>query len=94
MNDMYQIERMGKLHLLIKKKEIGSPKHFADKLNVGVRYFHRLKEQLKEYGAEIAYSKSRKFYFYTNNFELNIYVDISVIKEDQKKTIYYLNQSD
>jgi len=92
MNDMYQIERLGKLHLLIKKKEIGSPQQFAEKLNVGIRYFHRLKEQLKELGAEIAYSKSLKSYFYTNQFDLNIRVDIHVVADGQKRMIYYQEQ--
>ena len=90
MHDLYQIERLGKLHLHILKKEVGSPIQIADKLNIGVRYFHRLKELLKEMGAEISYSKSRKTYFYTNSFDLHLLVDIHSIVDGEIKSIYHL----
>ncbi|NAS13602.1 DNA-binding protein [Poritiphilus flavus] len=78
MNSIKNLERLQLLHFLIKMEQTGSPMELADKLRVGERTAYLLLEQLKDYKAKIAYDRSRKTYFYKNDFELEVSISVAV----------------
>uniref|UniRef100_UPI0040485234 HTH domain-containing protein n=1 Tax=Roseivirga sp. TaxID=1964215 RepID=UPI0040485234 len=57
-----QIERIQRIHELIKKRATGTPKELALKLNLSERQIYNLLELMKALGAPITYSS--KLYTY------------------------------
>ena len=66
-----QLERLQKLDHLIKKECTGTPNDFAKKLGISRSHLYRLIEILKDYGAEIKYSRKQKNFHYTTPFNLD-----------------------
>jgi len=60
-----QIERIERIHYLIKKKGTGTPEELCKKLGISRRQLFRVLDFLKnDIHAPIEYSKSRRTYFY------------------------------
>ena len=78
MNSIKNLERLQKLHLLIENEQTGPPRELAKKMHVSERLVYCLMEQLKEFNAEICYNRSRKTYFYTSDFTMELNVSFSI----------------
>ncbi len=61
-----------RLDMLIRMKATGSPAQLAAKLNVSRSSLFRYMNDLKDFGAPIAYCHQRSSYYYESRFELNL----------------------
>ena len=62
MKNLKTLERLQQLHNLIAVEKTGTPKELAALMQISERSIHLLIEQLKDYDANICYSRSRKNY--------------------------------
>ncbi|WP_273444461.1 HTH domain-containing protein [Neolewinella agarilytica] len=76
----YQLERLAHL---IQRKATGSPTELAAKLEVSPRTVHNLLEQLRNWGAEIAYCRERCSYYYVQ--PINLCFSVIQPAEDARK---------
>lgn len=76
------IERINLLHKLISDKRTGDPSTLSKRLGVSRTTLYSILEDLKSYGAPIAYSRVFNSFYYTKGFELNIRFTIQVIDDD------------
>jgi biotin operon repressor len=88
-NDTF--ERLERLAYLIQRKATGSPEELAEKLGVSVRTVANLLDQLRNWGAEIAYCRDRGSYYYVYPVELCFTVvkssiDYAKVKGGEKKS--------
>lgn len=88
MKTIKNLERLQQLHGMIEMENTGSPKEISNKMNVSERLVYNLIEQLKDYQAEIYYSRSSKTYYYSNNFELKVNISVSVITNNELTEIF------
>jgi biotin operon repressor len=63
----YKLERLA---YLIQRKATGSPTVLAEKLEVSPRTVHNLLDQLRNWGADIAYCRERCSYYYVRPINL------------------------
>ncbi len=83
MKNIKHIERLQRLHNLIKMESTGSPSEVAIRLGISERTVYYLIEQLKDYDAKIGYDRSRKTYFYKDDFVLEVNFSICIGAHDQ-----------
>ncbi|MDL2214999.1 HTH domain-containing protein [Dysgonomonas sp. OttesenSCG-928-M03] len=76
------IDRMNYLCKLIENESTGTPEELAEKLSVSKRQMFNLINNLKDMGAEIKYNRVRATYYFINDFEMVINVEIRV-SDDQ-----------
>ncbi|MDR3339491.1 MAG: hypothetical protein LBT25_05255 [Candidatus Symbiothrix sp.] len=62
MNFFDRIERVQRIHKLIRNESTGAPKEFAEKLHLRERQLYNLLEELKCYGADIRYNVEHSSY--------------------------------
>ena len=78
-NDTF--ERLERLAYLIQRKATGSPEELARRLGVSVRTTANLIEQLRMWGAEIAFCRERGSYYFVKPVNLRFSV-IEPLEED------------
>ncbi|TDQ31462.1 HTH domain-containing protein [Zeaxanthinibacter enoshimensis] len=88
MRTIKNLERLERLHSLIEQEKTGSPTELAERLHISVRLLYHLIEQLRDYHAPILYDRSRKTYFYDDDFHLNVEINVSVISRDETTHIF------
>ncbi len=89
MNLIQKIERIERLDKHLKCRMTGSPDELARKLNISKRQLFRTIEELKDYGAPIAYSRSLKtFYYKEEGFEIKTNFSIQFIKDNEKTNVF------
>ena len=88
MKTIKQLERIRKIHQLIKQEKTGSPKRLASILGISEREVYRIIEYFKEIGAKINFSRSLNSYIYEENFDLLVNISVQVIVNEELKTIY------
>jgi len=71
MKTIKNLERLQQVHGLIKSETTGSPSNLANRLHVSERLVYNLIEQLKDFNANICYDRSRKTYYYSEDFQLH-----------------------
>ncbi|MEK6154149.1 DNA-binding protein [Flavobacteriaceae bacterium 3-367] len=79
MHTLKNLERLQRLHLLIEKECTGAPNELATRLKLSPRSIYLLLAQLRDLDAQIGYDRSRKTYFYEEDFDLQVYFSISII---------------
>jgi len=83
------------LHNLIANEHTGTPKEMAALMQISERSVHLLIEQLRDYNANICYSRSRKTYYYCEDFDLQVSISVSVLTNNEVTQIfggsYFLN---
>lgn len=75
------IDRVNRLHELIKRKSTGKPETLAKKLNLSVSRVYQIIEELKLMQVPIAYSRTMQSYYYTNDYEVLIDVQLRPLEE-------------
>ncbi|MBL7803772.1 MAG: HTH domain-containing protein [Saprospiraceae bacterium] len=66
------VNRIKRLHNLIRMKSTGSPKDLADRMAVSRSTLFRHLDDLRSMGAPIAYEKDRQTYYYEEPFDLKL----------------------
>tara|TARA_R110001606_G_scaffold391760_1_gene560133 strand:+ start:640 stop:948 length:309 start_codon:yes stop_codon:yes gene_type:complete len=88
MKNLKTLERLQQLHNLIAVEKTGTPKELAALMQISERSIHLLIEQLKDYDANICYSRSRKTYFYCEDFDLRVTISVSVLTNNETTQIF------
>jgi len=89
MNSIKTLARLEKLHQLICQERTGSPKELAARMHLSERLVYNLMENLKEYDASIGYDRSRKTYFYNEEFEFCVNLSLSINGNDQSMNLLH-----
>lgn len=66
------IDRVLRIHKLIKREATGTPDEFARKLDIKKRHLYNILEEFKDYGAAIRYSREKLSFYYENDFEISV----------------------
>jgi transcriptional antiterminator len=88
MKNLKTLERLQQLHVLITNETTGPPKEIATLIQISERSVHLLLEQLRDYNADICYSRSRKTYYYCEDFELQVSISVSVLSNNEITQIF------
>ena len=75
-----QIERLQRIDQIIRTESTGSPKEFANKLNISVSTLYELLNCLKQIGADIYYNRYKRSYLYTVPSKLIFKIDKNLTK--------------
>lgn len=93
MNSIKTLERLQRLHRLIDQEKTGTPKELALRLHLSVRTIHHLIELLKEYDASVSYDRSRKTYFYSDEFTFYVSLSLSINGENQPSQLLHYHSA-
>ena len=88
MKNLKTLERLQQLHNLIANENTGTPEELSNLLQISKRSVYLLIKELKDYEAEICYSKSRKTYYYSNDFDLQVSISVNVLTNNQVTKIF------
>ena len=83
MKNLKTLERLQQLHNLIANESTGTPKELSNLMQISERSVHLLIEQLKDYNAVICYSRSRKTYYYCEDFDIQVSISVKVLNNDE-----------
>lgn len=78
-----QIERINRLHELIKHRRTGTPDQLARRLNLSTSMVYKLIDELKLREAPIVYSRQMGTYYYSSSFQMKISIDFRSIAEEE-----------
>ncbi len=81
-----QIERINRLHELIRFRRTGTPQELAKRLNLSTSMVYKLMEELKMREAPIEYSRQLGTYYYTSAFQMKIYMDFRPLGEEEERS--------
>lgn len=81
------IDRLSRMHQLIKREATGTPDEFAKRFNIKRRQLYNILDEFKDYGAEIRYDSIKKSYYYTNDFEVLVEVSMMPLSKNERVTI-------
>lgn len=91
-----QLERLKRMNRLIKDEITGTPEEFAERLGVSSSHLYRCIEEIKELGAPVSFSRSRRTYYYEYEFDLKVSYSIQLISEEVSKKViggFFLNNA-
>ena len=88
MTNLKQLERLRKVHKLIKLENTGTPGELAQKLRISSRQVYLVLEELKEMDAPILFNRRTGTYYYKYEYELTINISIQVLAHDKLMNIY------
>ncbi len=83
-----QIERFKKMLKYILLSETGTPKEFANKLNISRSQLYNLIDDLKEFEAPIKYSKLNKTFYYEKEYDFQFKYSLIIISDDVSREIF------
>ena len=82
------IERVHRIHKLIQLEATGNPEEFAGRLNLKKRQLYNILEEFRDYGACIKYNRVRTTFYYDNDFEVLVKINVNPISNQEQKAIY------
>jgi len=88
MNNLKQIERLKKIHRLIKIENTGTPAELSKKLHISLRQTFLMLEQLKGFDAPLKFNRRTKTYYYEADFELSVHISIQVMSKEKVINVY------
>ena len=88
MTNLKQLERLRKIHRLIKLECTGAPLELSKKLHISLRQTYLILEHLKDLEAPLKFNRRTKTYYYEYDFELTINISIQIIAREKLTTIY------
>ncbi len=77
------IERINRLHELIRYRRTGTPRELAKRLRLSSSMVFKVIEELKLRGAPIKYSRQLKTYYYGRQYLMNIKIDFRFLDEEE-----------
>lgn len=78
-----ELKRIQKIHQLISCQCTGSPDELAASICVSRRDLYYILHGLKKLGAKMSYSRTKKTFRYTNDFDLSMELKVSFIGEKE-----------
>lgn len=78
------IQRVHDLHILIRKGQTGSPEYLAATLGISRATLYRMLDDLKSYNAPIIYSRKKKTFLYSKEFELKLTCSLRLIESEEE----------
>lgn len=88
MRTLKQLERLRKMHKIIKQGNTGSPAQFSKRLHVSERELYRMLEYLREMDAQISFSRCSNTYYYCDDFDLMVNISVKAFVNDELIIIY------
>jgi predicted DNA-binding transcriptional regulator YafY len=88
MKNLKILERLQQIHNLIATENTGTPNELANLMQISERSVHSLLGQLKDYNADISYSRSRKTYYYCEDFDLQVSISVAVLTNNEVTQIF------
>jgi len=88
MKTIKNLERLQQIHSLIEVERTGSPLELARRMHISERLVYNLIEQLKDFKAAICYDRSRKTYYYDDDFQLRVSISVSVMSNNEVTDIF------
>ncbi|MFK7812004.1 MAG: HTH domain-containing protein [Maribacter sp.] len=88
MKTIKNLERLQQIHALIENESTGTPGELASRLHVSERLIYNLIEQLKDFNAAICYDRSRRTYYYCDDFGLEVSISVSVMSNNEVTQIF------
>ncbi len=88
MKNLKTLERLQQLHLRIKNENTGAPKQLAAFMQISQRSVYILINKLRDYNADIKYSRNKETYYYTNAFDLQVAISVTVLNGDEVTKIF------
>ena len=85
MNLVKYLDRLDRLHRMIRRKATGSPAELAAKLHLSERAVFEYIRIMREMGAPISFCHSRRTYYYEREVRFNI--GFQELNEDEKKEV-------
>ena len=86
MNPFDRIDRLYKIHQLILQENTGTPDEFAALFHLSRRQIYNIIDILKDYGADIRFSRTKHTFYYANEFEMSINT-LHLLPDKRKKDI-------
>ena len=83
-----KIERLKKMHKCILLSDTGTPKEFANKLNISRSQLYNLIDDLKEFEAPIKYSKLNKTFYYEKEYDFQFNYSLIILSDDVSREIF------
>jgi len=83
MKAIEQLERLQRIHELIKAEKTGTPEEFANSLHISRRQLYEYINLIKDFGVDINYSKHKRTFFLCNGHELKINCSVKVITKQE-----------
>ena len=83
-----QIDRINRLHEMIKYRRTGTPKELARRLNLSTSMIYKLMDELKLREAPIQYSRQLGTYYYSKSFQMKITIDFKMLPEEDKYSCF------
>jgi len=84
MTTIKHLERLKKIHQLIKIGSTGNPKEFSKRLFISESQLYNILEDLKIKGFPICYSRSLRSYMYDDDCELEINYSVQLLTTHDK----------
>jgi len=81
------IDRLSRIHRLIKREGTGTPDEFAERFNIKRRQLYNILDEFKDYGAEIRYSRIKNSFYYLNDFDVSVKISVNQLSESETITI-------
>ena len=81
------IDRLSRIHQLIKREATGTPEEFAERFNIRRRQLYNILDEFKDYGAQIKYSRIKNSFYYENDFEIFVEISVTPLSKKDKKAI-------
>jgi predicted DNA-binding transcriptional regulator YafY len=78
-----QIERINRLHDLIKHRRTGTPEQLARRLNLSTSMIYKLMEELRFREVPIEYSRQFKTYYYSVDFLMRIQAEFRPLNKEE-----------
>ncbi|MEJ7694629.1 HTH domain-containing protein [Daejeonella sp.] len=81
-----QIERINRLHELIKYRRTGTPGELAKRLKLSTSMVYKVMEELRLKDAPIEYSKQLGTYYYSQPYLMNINLEFRLLEDEENLT--------
>ena len=81
------IDRLHRMHQLIKREGTGNPDEFANRFHIKRRQLYNILNEFKDYGAIIQYNHFKNSFCYKNDFEIFVKISVMSLSENDKDAI-------
>jgi predicted DNA-binding transcriptional regulator YafY len=97
MKSLKNLERLQQLHQRINQENTGTPKELSNYMSISERLLYNLIEELKDISAPVCYSRSRKTYYYCDDFELEVNISVTALSNNEVTQLfggsYFVNKN-
>lgn len=80
------IDRLDRIHRMIRLEATGSPEEFAERIGVKKRQLYNILDEFKDFGADVRYSRNKNSFYYENDFEVSVKITVMPLSQMEKAT--------